>query len=180
MMKRAAVVPVVPVCSEAPGPAARSQRRRPRGPASGRRRRRGGGACWDLRLFCLGCLYELVWLWPCFAAGAALTPGCRSRHARQRPLRRLAGAACLPVSVALSFGLPLDGFCCEMLASPHDARYESGAPNSLRLVGGIGCVRRRIKSLGFLCSRCRGTAAFCPVLRVAVLKTERARPVGII
>ena len=63
------------------GPAARSQRRRPRGPASGRRRRRGGGACWDLRLFCLGCLYELVWLWPCFAAGAALTPGCRSRRA---------------------------------------------------------------------------------------------------
>ena len=60
-MKRAAVVPVVPVCSEAPGPvlvpllvgaapglAALARRRRPRGPAWGRRRRRrrgSGGAC---------------------------------------------------------------------------------------------------------------------------------------
>ena len=40
----------------------------------------------------------------CCASGAALTPGCRSRHARQRPLRRLPGRACLPVSGALLFG----------------------------------------------------------------------------
>ena len=69
--------------------------------------------------FCLGCLYELVWLRSSCAVGAALTPGCRTRHARQRPLRRLPGRACLPVSGALLFLAPsLDGFCLRNACFP--------------------------------------------------------------
>ena len=135
-------------------PAALFQRRRPNRGAWGRRCL-VGGAC-----FGWGCLPGL-----CCASGAALTPGCRSRHARQPSAAASAGARLSTGERSpFVFGSLSMAFACEMRASPHDARYESGVPNSLRLVGGIGCVRRRIKSLGFLCSRCRGAAAFCQVL----------------
>ena len=156
MMKRAAVVLAVAFL-----PAALFQRRRPNRGAWGRRCLVGGACfCWAASL------------WSCFAVRAALTPGCRSRHARQRPLRRLPGRACLPVSGALLFLAPSMAFACEMRASPHDARCESGAPDSLRLVEGIGCVRRRIKSLGFQGSRCRAQRPFA---RSAVGRRARNR-----
>ena len=101
-MKRAAVVLAVAFL-----PAALFQRRRPNRGAWGRRCLVGGA-----------CFGWAASLWSCFAVGAALTPGCRSRHARQRTLRRLPGRACLPVSGALLFGLPLDGFCLRNAAFP--------------------------------------------------------------
>ena len=84
-MKRAAVVLAVAFL-----PAALFQRRRPSRGAWGRRCL-VGGAC-----FGWGCL-------PGFGpvTRAALRPGCRSRHAGYRLLRRLPGRACPPVSLAL-------------------------------------------------------------------------------
>ena len=87
-------------------PAALVQRRRPSRGAWGRRRLVGGA-------------WLPPWPWSWCGVGAALTPGCRRRHARSRPLRRLPGRACLPVSGALLFLAPsLDGFCLRNASFP--------------------------------------------------------------
>ena len=96
-----------------------------------------------------------------------------------RPLRRLPGRACLPVSGALLFWPPLDGFCLRNAASPHDARYESGAPNSWDSAGGItdgAQTGRKVRLLKLSMPRRSG---FLSSAWTTVREIERVRPTGI-
>ena len=124
-MKRAAVVLAVAFL-----PAALFQRRRPNRGAWGRRCLVGGACfCWAASL------------WSCFAVRAALTPGCRSRHARQRPLRRLPGrAVSFGERSPLVLGSPLDA-CLRNTKFPHVR-----LPGYRGLVATVGCVGRRALS----------------------------------
>ena len=124
-MKRAAVVLAVAFL-----PAALFQRRRPNRGAWGRRCLVGGA-----------CFGWAASLWSCFAVGAALTPGCRTRHARQRPLRRLPGrAVSFGERSPLVLGSPLDA-CLRNTKFPHVR-----LPGYRRRVVTVGCVGRRALS----------------------------------
>ena len=163
MMKRAAVVLAVAFL-----PAALFQRRRPNRGAWGRRCL-VGGAC-----FCWGCLY-----WSCFAVGAALTPSCRSRHARQRTLRRLPGRACLPVSGALLFWPPLDGFCLRNASFPARCTIRE---RRAQLPGTRGRDRMRTqtnKKFRLLKLSMPRRSGFLSSAWTTVREIERVRPTGI-
>jgi hypothetical protein len=161
------------------GPEARARRRRPRGRAWGRRRRRGGGACWDLRPFVWAASTSLYGFGPVLMEGQPgrlaaepVTHGnvrcgvCRGRlsTSERRPL---------------SFGPPSRWLLLAKCRVPR-TMHATNVPDSLGLVEGIGCLRRRIKKFRPLCSRwCEAQRPLAKRWWLTADKIKRDRPTGI-